>query len=81
VVGVAENGTEDGEGGGVVEDCAEGNSGGLDWWEVVKRHDCVCVRFFENFDGWFVENLNGSHFEGVVDEWKRKRTQKCLYDG
>jgi hypothetical protein len=34
VVGVAEDGAEDGEGGGVVEDCAEGDGGWLDWWEV-----------------------------------------------
>lgn len=34
VVGVAEDGTEDSEGGCVVEDGAEGDGGGLDWWEV-----------------------------------------------
>lgn len=34
VVGVAEDGAEDGEGGGVVEDRAQGDGGGLDWWEV-----------------------------------------------
>jgi hypothetical protein len=34
VVGVAEDGGEDGEGNGVVEDGAEGDGGGLDGGEV-----------------------------------------------
>jgi hypothetical protein len=34
VVGVAEDGAEDGEAGGVVEDCAEGDGGGLDGGEI-----------------------------------------------
>ena len=34
VIGVTENWAENSEGGCVVEDGAEGNGGGLDWWEV-----------------------------------------------
>ena len=34
MVGVAEDGAEDGEGGGVVEDRAEGDGGGLDGGEI-----------------------------------------------
>ena len=37
VVGVAEDGSEDGERGGVGEDRAEGDRGGLDGWEVCRR--------------------------------------------
>lgn len=36
LVGIAEDGAQDGEGGGVVEDCAEGDSGGLHGREVCK---------------------------------------------
>lgn len=34
VVGVSEDGGEDCERGGVGEDCAEGDGGGLDGWEI-----------------------------------------------
>ena len=34
VVGVAEDWAEDGEGGGVVEDRAEGDGRWLDWWQI-----------------------------------------------
>lgn len=34
MIGVTENWAENSEGGCVVEDGAEGNGGGLDWWEV-----------------------------------------------
>jgi len=37
VVGVTENGTKDSEGGGVVEDGAEGNSRWLHRWEVCQE--------------------------------------------
>lgn len=34
VVGVTEDWAENGEGGGVVENRAEGNGGWLDWWKI-----------------------------------------------
>lgn len=37
MVGVTEDGAENSEGGGVVEDRAEGDSGWLDGWEVCRR--------------------------------------------
>ena len=43
MIGVAKDGTEDSEGSSVVEDCAEGNGGGLDWWEVWGGRKLVCV--------------------------------------
>jgi hypothetical protein len=41
VVGVTEDWAEDGEGGSVVENGAEGDSRWLDWWEVCRREKLV----------------------------------------
>jgi len=35
---------------------------------TVKRHDCDCMRFFEELDRWFFEYLNGYHCEVVEEE-------------
>jgi hypothetical protein len=44
VVGVAEDWSEDSEGGGVVEDCAKGDGGWLDWWEVWQaKRSAMCI--------------------------------------
>jgi hypothetical protein len=35
---------------------------------TVERHDWVCMRFFEEMDWIFVEDLNGSHVEDLLME-------------
>lgn len=48
MVGLAENWAEDSKGCGMVEDCAEGNSRWLDWWEICW--ECTLVE--ANWWGW-----------------------------